>query len=557
MLKSSSFRISRGVSALLLVAMLVPGVSPYSIRAQEGGRTFPETGKTVKGPFMEYWNAHGGLAQQGYPISEEIREHSDTDGKTYTVQYFERAVFELHPENKPPHDVLLSLLGALRYEQKYPDGAVGQTANSEPNSRLFRETGKRVGGVFRDYWLGNGGLMQQGYPISDELTERSELDGKEYRVQYFERAVFEHHPENRPPYNVLLSQLGTFRHKAMHSASVTTGTLKATRGMSVARSCHTSTLLPSGKVLVAGGMLREPVFTASAELYDPTTDTFSPTGSMLTARACHSVTLLPNGKVLVAGGSNTGWLRSAELYDPATGKFEETGSWNIERRGGFTATLLRDGRVLFAGGYDAGQRSYLEIYDPASGNFSVIARMPTLRSAHTATLLRSGKVLLTGGGTEGNVLASAEIFNPATGAIAPAASMAAVRYKHAATLLPDGRVLIVGGSDARDWRGRHTSAEVYEPSTGKFELAGSMASPRFKISDATALLRDGRLLVSGAATRIEIFDPASGTFAATEGEMDAGRFYSTATALPDGRALITGGYGYDIRATNRAWIYEP
>jgi hypothetical protein len=60
--------------------------------------------------------------------------------------------------------------------------------------------------------------MQQGYPISDELTEVSDLDGKPYLVQYFERAVFEYHPENQSPYNVLLSQLGTFRYKQMYSA---------------------------------------------------------------------------------------------------------------------------------------------------------------------------------------------------------------------------------------------------------------------------------------------------------------------------------------------------
>jgi acetyl esterase/lipase len=81
-------------------------------------RTFPETGKTVRGTFMRYWSLNGGLAQFGYPISDEIQEASETDGKTYTVQYFERAVFEYHPENKPPYQVLLSPLGTLRYESR-------------------------------------------------------------------------------------------------------------------------------------------------------------------------------------------------------------------------------------------------------------------------------------------------------------------------------------------------------------------------------------------------------------------------------------------------------
>jgi hypothetical protein len=45
------------------------------------------------------------------------------------------------------------------------------------------------------------------------MLEVNELDGKVYAVQYFERAVFEYHPENQPPYDVLLSHLGTFRYR--------------------------------------------------------------------------------------------------------------------------------------------------------------------------------------------------------------------------------------------------------------------------------------------------------------------------------------------------------
>src|SRR4051812_48334301 len=67
-----------------------------------GSRTFPETGQTVSGLFLDYWDAHGGLAQQGFPISPVSTEVSALDGKAYTVQYFERAVFEYHLENATP-----------------------------------------------------------------------------------------------------------------------------------------------------------------------------------------------------------------------------------------------------------------------------------------------------------------------------------------------------------------------------------------------------------------------------------------------------------------------
>jgi outer membrane protein assembly factor BamB len=193
-----------------------PPSQPLAIPGS-GSRLFPETGKTVSGIFLDYWNGHGALAQLGYPISDLLRERSALDGETYIVQYFERAIFEYHPENRPPYDVLLSQLGTFRYKQAYPEGAPNQQPNTTEGSVLFPETGKRLGGIFLDYWNTNGGLLQFGYPISDEFVEQSSLDGKHYIVQYFERAVLELHPENHEPYDVLLSQLGTLRYKAHYA----------------------------------------------------------------------------------------------------------------------------------------------------------------------------------------------------------------------------------------------------------------------------------------------------------------------------------------------------
>ena len=96
----------------------------------------------------------------------------------------------------------------------------------------------------------------------------------------------------------------------------------ATAPMANAREFHTATLLPNGKILVAGGSGN-----ISAELYDPSTGTWTTTGSMANARSEQTATLLPNGKVLVAGGGGTtDVLASAELYDPYTGAWTATGS---------------------------------------------------------------------------------------------------------------------------------------------------------------------------------------------------------------------------------------
>jgi hypothetical protein len=175
---------------------------------------FPQTGYEIDDLFYHYWQESGGLSQNGYPISPTLQERSDFDGRIYVVQYFERSLLEHHKENQPPFDILAAHLGVIRYNQLYGQQHTPvQTPNKSAGSVLFPEMGKRLGGPFLEYWMSHGGLMQKGYPISDEFMEISALDGKPYRVQYFERAVFELHPENRAPNDVLLSQLGRYAYE--------------------------------------------------------------------------------------------------------------------------------------------------------------------------------------------------------------------------------------------------------------------------------------------------------------------------------------------------------
>lgn len=163
-------------------------------------RFFPETGKTVPGVFMQYWNTRGGLPIYGYPISDALQEVSPTDGKTYLVQYFERNRFEYHPENAgTPFEVLLGLLGkqvTAGRENEPPFRSIPAFPSTAAKT-FFAETGHSLGNTpaFKSYWEKNGGLAQFGFPISEEFQEVNAEDGKTYIVQYFERARFEYHPE--------------------------------------------------------------------------------------------------------------------------------------------------------------------------------------------------------------------------------------------------------------------------------------------------------------------------------------------------------------------------
>jgi hypothetical protein len=103
------------------------------------------------------------------------------------------------------------------------------------------------------------------------------------------------------------------------AAQAAPGTWTASGNLNTARCYHTATLLPDGKVLVAGGYAGPGVPLNSAEVYDPATGAWTASGNLNTGRNSHTATLLPDGKVLVAGGYSGGFLNSAEVYDRGLG----------------------------------------------------------------------------------------------------------------------------------------------------------------------------------------------------------------------------------------------
>ena len=342
-----------------------------------------------------------------------------------------------------------------------------------------------------------------------------------------------------------------------------TGKFSPTGSMIQPQGGATATRLQDGRVLIAGGVVYSDnagklVSTrlATAQLYDPGTGRFTATGSMSQNRLGQTATLLDDGDVLIAGGGdlyNAGDA-TAELYDPATGTFRPTGSMHTERPLG-QATRLADGRVLMTGVFSQIQGPG-EIYDPSTGTFSLLGAQFPLRLYPTTTLLRDGRVLVAGEAQDSNV-PSAQIFDPATGTITATGAFITERSGHTATLLPDGRVLVAGGTWAA-----HVGYAAPEPMGGALAAAplnGGAARVELAFADfgaaGTPTAGDGIPGATGPSeilSSAELYDPTTGKFSKT-GSMTTARALQTATLLLDGRVLITGGDTTGLSAE----LYQP
>jgi Galactose oxidase, central domain len=363
----------------------------------------------------------------------------------------------------------------------------------------------------------------------------------------------------------------------------------------------TATLLANGKVLIAGGSpegcdLAGCQALATAELYDPATGKFTPTGSMAWARLGASATLLPDGRVLVAGGygclvrkcrddhTNNDLTATAEVYDPATGRFTLTGSMSTPRCWA-TGTLLADGRVLMLNG----SSQLAETYDSSTGKFTKIG---SLRNGYngndaidlacpgtaTATLLPNGKVLVVGQDSND---AAAELFDPASGKSAPvslalpkdpAAKQDFYQEPQTASLLKDGRVLVFvwnsfGMYDYSDPPYSESDLLItYDPATNAFSQPTWIKSPaRWSIPKAVSLA-DGSVLLTGgelgpdpsqdnyyATATAGIYDPVTGFHLISP--MTHERSGQTVTVLADGSVLIAGGMGENTGSS--AELFKP
>jgi hypothetical protein len=277
-----------------------------------------------------------------------------------------------------------------------------------------------------------------------------------------------------------------------------------------ARSDHSATRLPDGRILVVGGTridtgrdVRVPVLTA--ELVDPITGTATPAGRLPRTMSGHTAILLPHRRVLLVGGA-AGRSKCTKqrplLWDGATKRFSAVGA--IDWSFGASATELADGRVLIAG-----------------GGRSCGGRMEDTTAPPRAV-----------------------IWDPATGETTPTGSPQHRRERHAAVRLADGRVLIAGGWDVRFLHEGGPvavrQAEVWDPDSGAWM---PIDEPGWTQVAGLLALRDGRVAVtpgvpSGAA-RLSLWTPEGGGGAWSE-PTDGPRMYRGQRLVP----LVDGAVGF-------------
>ena len=259
---------------------------------------------------------------------------------------------------------------------------------------------------------------------------------------------------------------------------------------------HTATMLANGKVLVAGGQGQ-----SSAELYDPVARTFTATGSLARPRASHVAVRLDSGKVLVVGGAAD---RSTELYDAASGTF----TVGPDRAGTNppVAALLADGRVLVAA-LDA-----IELYDPARNAWSTI---PAGVGGDVGTLTRA---------------ASGQMFLAVTTGC-----------------------FSVGGDSLRC----DSFVYGYDPPTNRF--SGAVTMPNGRTGFGAARLPGDQLLFVGFATAVDTFVPATRSFTTSDGTLSSAYAGPTTTVLPGGDLLVLGGAqaAIDRRVATGSWRSGP
>lgn len=320
------------------------------------------------------------------------------------------------------------------------------------------------------------------------------------------------------------------------------------------RSYATALALPTGEILVVGGLDRDDpnVTNAESELVNVKTGAVTVLQQELMGRLHQTMTRALGDQVVVAGGvvfKKTHWepVDRVDVYLPLERKWVSA-SPMIDARSDHAATALLTGLVMVIGG-NQGPRllQSTEIYDTKNDRWIRSAPMPGPRTAHGAFMLRDGRVLVAGGvDASGAATDTTFIYSPPADQWTDGPRMTLPRVQHAAVPLANGDILFIGGDGAASGTSERWVADL-----GKFVLSGTLLDPRQ--SAQAAALPDGRVvLVGGMPPRndefaplrsAEIWDPVSGIWSGLPPS-------PTPRAWPS--VLMVGGVVYQLSGTGDA-----
>jgi hypothetical protein len=276
------------------------------------------------------------------------------------------------------------------------------------------------------------------------------------------------------------------------------------------------------------------------------------TASMSTVRWLHVAARLGDGRVLVAGGfPGEAAYKTGEIFDPVTGTWSPTGTPMLYPHQWPVAAALCDGTVFVAGRPDANALE-AELYDPVANAWIAGGKMKFSHLYGTATRLKNCRVLLTGGYSANT---QSEIYYPEGKLFKVVESvMSSERFFHTTTLLADGRVLAAGGGvDISGKWSTYATVDIFDPATSLWTKAAPLLHARR--SHTATLLPDGRVLVTGGTTggkndgteagmqlsTAEVYDPVADTWTELPSQLTTARTFHTAALMPNGAVLLFGG----------------
>ncbi|WP_413585031.1 kelch repeat-containing protein [Bdellovibrio sp. HCB274] len=307
---------------------------------------------------------------------------------------------------------------------------------------------------------------------------------------------------------------------------------------------NTTTLMKNGKILFTGGQLLAEAasLTTSTSVYDSTTNTFTAGPNMVDDRVYHTATLLPSGKVFIAGGmsfSVGGASSTGQIYDPDLNSLT-TVALPVGRYF-HTALVMPDGKLLLTGGIDSTGNPSLQndVYDPDTGTWSTLAPRTAPSAIDTAFTISDTEIIFIGafGGSK---------YDISTDTWSTLASPSFGRMQAVVAKLPSGKIFVTGGTDGGTGNALAAS-EIYDPTTDTWSTAASLDMTL--VSFSHQLRPDGKVVVIGglqdsaattAQSTVRVYDPETDQWSFGD-SLTEGRAFSSSVLMPDGAIVVFGG----------------